>query len=184
MIAIALGLPPKQVELVRKGGLLHDIGKVGVKDFILHKPATLTVAEYSDVKVHVRLGAELVEKSHSLKGLAPIIRHHHEWYDGSGYPDNLKDNDIPLEARILAVSDAIEAMASDRPYNRARTQEEVIEELQRCSGSQFDPFIVRAFIDVVRSHSEPVVINLSRAHETSQPVTPPDNLVSGFSSIG
>lgn len=173
MIAGALGLPQRQVELVRKAGLLHDIGKVGVKDFILHKPATLTPEEYKDVKEHVRLGAELVGKSHSLKGLAPIIRHHHEWYNGSGYPDHLTNNDIPLEARILAVSDAIEAMASDRPYNRARSQEEVMAELERCSGTQFDPLIVRAFIDVVRNQGEPVVLNLSRAHEAAHPTPRP-----------
>jgi HD-GYP domain-containing protein (c-di-GMP phosphodiesterase class II) len=147
---------------------------------LLHKPATLTTSEYTDVKKHAIFGAELVEKSHSLKGLAPIIRHHHEWYDGSGYPDNLRENDIPLEARILAVSDAIEAMASDRPYNRARSQEEVITELQRCSGTQFDPFIVRAFVDVVRTNPELVVINLSRAPENRPAQMDDGELKAGF----
>jgi len=162
LMAKKLGLHPKQVELVRKAGLLHDIGKLGVSESILLKPEHLTPAEHNIVKQHSLLGAELMENSRSLHELTPIIRHHHEHYDGGGYPDRLRGTDIPIEARILAVADAVEAMASDRPYRHGMTDQEILDELNRYAGTQFDPKVVKAFIQIARSEKDPLIINSAR----------------------
>jgi putative nucleotidyltransferase with HDIG domain len=141
-IARSMKLNAKQVELVRKGALLHDIGKLGMPTDILAKPSRLTWEEYEVVKRHAVLGAELVEKSPSLRPLVPIIRHHHEFFNGNGYPDKLKGNQISVEARIVAIADAIDAMSSNRPYRKALSSSSVISELKKHAGSQFDPLIV------------------------------------------
>jgi putative nucleotidyltransferase with HDIG domain len=148
-IARSLGLNEKQIGLIRKAGLLHDIGKLGIPMEILAKPARLTPEEYEIIKNHAALGGELVKKSPSLRALGPIIRHHHEYYNGEGYPDKLSGNQISIEARIVAVSDAIEAMTSDRPYRKALKPEQVIEELNKHAGTQFDPRVVRAAIKML-----------------------------------
>jgi putative nucleotidyltransferase with HDIG domain len=162
LMATKLGLHPNQVEFVRKAGLLHDIGKLGVSESILFKPGRLTTSEHNIVKQHSMLGAELLESSHSLKELIPIIRHHHEHYDGRGYPDGLKASEIPIEARILAVADAVEAMASDRPYRHGMTQQEILDELTKNAGTQFDPDVVKAFVQIARSGQSPIIMNSSR----------------------
>ena len=100
-----------------------------------------------------------MDKSHSLKQLSPIVRHHHEWYDGSGYPDRLKGKDIPLEARIIAIADAVEAMASDRPYRNALSFEDIVAELKRNSGSQFDPVLVEIMLQIVQTRNEYLLVN-------------------------
>jgi diguanylate cyclase (GGDEF)-like protein/putative nucleotidyltransferase with HDIG domain len=148
-IARSLGLNEKQIGLIRKAGLLHDIGKLGIPMEILTKPARLTLEEYEIVKKHAALGGELVKNSPSLRSLAPIIRHHHEYHNGEGYPDKLSGNQISIEARIVAISDAIEAMTSDRPYRKALKPEQVIEELNKHSGTQFDPRVVRAAVKML-----------------------------------
>jgi diguanylate cyclase (GGDEF)-like protein/putative nucleotidyltransferase with HDIG domain len=153
-IARLLGLKERQLELVRKAGLLHDIGKLGIPMEILTKPTRLTHPEYETIKTHSVLGGELVKNSPSLRPLVPIIRHHHEYYNGQGYPDRLSGNQISIEARIVAVADAIEAMTSDRPYRKALKTEQVIEELNRCSGSQFDPVLVNAAVRMLRTREE------------------------------
>ncbi len=150
-IASRMGLHKKQIELIRSASMLHDIGKLGISAQLLSKPSTLTFEEYETVKKHVALGAALLEKSPSLRPLAPIIGSHHEHFDGKGYPNRLKGREIPLEARIVATCDAIETMASDRPYRKAMPVEKIIGELQRCSGSQFDPLVVDAAIAVLAS---------------------------------
>ncbi len=162
VIAHKLGLPPKQIELIRKAGLLHDIGKIGITEAILFKPDALTTEEYMVVKKHVTLGAELLQASNSLAQLIPIIRHHHEHFDGSGYPDGLAGNNIPLEARIMAVADAIEAMASDRPYRCGLNYREILEELRRNAGSQFDPMVVNAFLELAQLEGGEIIKNASR----------------------
>ncbi len=162
VIARKMGLPPKQVELIRKAGLLHDIGKIGIAETILFKPDSLTPEEYRIVKEHVTLGAELLKASNSLGQLIPIIRHHHEHYDGRGYPDGLAGNDIPLEARIIAVADAIEAMASDRPYRSGWSYHEILEELERYSGTQFDSMVVAAFVELAKLDGGAIIVNASR----------------------
>jgi HD-GYP domain-containing protein (c-di-GMP phosphodiesterase class II) len=129
-------------------GLLHDIGKIGVPDSILSKPGPLTADEWAQVRAHPEIGANLL----TAPGLADVrawILAHHERPDGTGYPFGLRGDAIPLEARILAVADAFEAIQADRSYRPGRPQAEAIAELRRCSGSQFDPEVVEALVPVV-----------------------------------
>jgi putative nucleotidyltransferase with HDIG domain len=170
MIARKLGLPPKQIELVRKAGLLHDIGKLGIAETILFKPDLLTPEEYSLVKQHVIMGANLLQACTSLAQLIPIIRHHHEYYNGLGYPDKLAGNMIPLEARIIAVADAIEAMASDRPYRIGMSHIEIMDELRRNSGTQFDPMVVNAFLEIAQIDGEAIIVNAARKGVLTQQI--------------
>ncbi|MBI1294075.1 diguanylate cyclase [bacterium] len=148
-IAHRLGLPEDEVEVIYQAGLLHDIGKIGVPEAILLKNSPLTDDEYEIVKQHTVLGGEFLSSSHALHHLAPIIAGHHEHWNGKGYPKGLRAEEIPLASRILAVCDAVEAMASDRPYQQSKPVVDILRELERCSGEQFDPTIVQAFIDVV-----------------------------------
>lgn len=166
MIADELGLPAGRVAQIRKAGLLHDIGKLGIPESILFKPGRLSADEYNSIRRHSNLGAEMIAKVHSLQHLVPIVRHHHEHWDGKGYPEGLTGKNIPLEARILSVADAVEAMASDRPYRRGLPQVEVIQELERNSGTQFDPEVVCAFIDAVNKQEKPVIVNLANKDES------------------
>ncbi len=145
-IASRLGLHKKQIELIRSASMLHDIGKLGISAQLLGKPSKLTADEYENVKKHVAMGAALLDKSPSLRPLAPIIGSHHEHFDGKGYPNRLRGREIPLEARIIAASDAIETMASDRPYRKALPTEKILDELHRCAGTQFDPQVVNAAV--------------------------------------
>lgn len=161
-VARELGFPKARVESIRQAALLHDIGKIGISEEILHKPARLSPDEYHTVMSHALLGAELLDTCQGLRHLSPHVKHHHEWWDGSGYPDHLKGEAIPLEARILAVCDAVEAMASDRPYSRARSMDQIISELQRCAGTQFDPAIVAVFVRVAQRHGRDFVVNSAR----------------------
>jgi diguanylate cyclase (GGDEF)-like protein/putative nucleotidyltransferase with HDIG domain len=158
-IAVELGLKVERVEHVRQAALLHDIGKLGIPEQILHKQSRLSDEEYAIVKTHAALGAELLGTCQSLRHLAPFVRHHHEWWDGRGYPDGLQGELIPLEARVLAVCDAVEAMASDRSYQRAASLSEIMAELQSCAGTQFDPVIVHAFINIAEREGERLVTN-------------------------
>ena len=148
-IARLLGLKEKQMDLVRKAGLLHDIGKLGIPMEILTKPARLTRQEYETIKTHSALGGDLVKNTPSLRPLVPIIRHHHEYFNGEGYPDRISGNEISIEARIVAVADAIEAMTSDRPYRKGLKTEQVVEELKKHSGTQFDPLVVGAAVQML-----------------------------------
>ncbi len=148
-LAKRLGLHEKRVELVRKGSLLHDIGKLGISQDILSKPNRLTLEEYTIIKTHPAIGASLLAKSPHLRSLIPIVGQHHEFYNGEGYPNRLSGTQISIEARIVSVADAIEAMSSDRPYRKARPTEQIVEELQRCSGKQFDPLVVDTAIKIL-----------------------------------
>ena len=174
LIAEALDLPPERIELVRKAGLLHDIGKLGISETILFKPGHLTATEYDAIKHHSALGAEIVQDIRSLHMLATFIRHHHERYDGQGYPDGLSKEAIPLEARIVGVADTIEAMTSDRPYRRAMSIQAVLAEIQDKAGSQFDPEVVSAFIRVVHKHGESVIVNSARQVSSQHDRSAPD----------
>lgn len=160
-IAKQIGLNDKQSELIRKAGLLHDIGKLGIPTEILGKPGKLTRAEYETVKEHASLGGDLVKNSPSLRPIAQIIRHHHERYDGNGYPDRIAGSRISIEARIVAVADAMEAMTSDRPYRKALKPEKVQAELMKHSGTQFDPLVVDAAIKVLGQIQENKSANLT-----------------------
>ena len=160
-IATHLDLPEEEVEEVYQAGLLHDIGKMGIPERILLKPGSLTDDEYEIVKQHTAIGADFLLTSHALQHLAPMIRSHHEQWNGGGYPAGLHGEEIPLAARILSVCDAVEAMASDRPYQRNKPVQAILSELQRCSGQQFDPAIVAAFFEVVEHN--PYLISNSAA---------------------
>ena len=149
-LAQAMRLPEQQVEDIRRGALLHDIGKIFVSGQILGKPDQLTEDEFEAVKKHSALGGRVVSKVKSLKEVARIVRHHHERFDGSGYPDGLADDRIPLGARVVAVVDAFGAMTEDRPYRRMLTLEEALAELERCASGQFDPRVVKVFVRLAR----------------------------------
>jgi diguanylate cyclase (GGDEF)-like protein/putative nucleotidyltransferase with HDIG domain len=169
LVATELKLPPEQIELVRKAALLHDIGKLGIPETILFKPGPLTPGEYEAIKSHAVLGAEIVRGCHSLRQLVPIVRHHHERFDGRGYPDRLRGEEIPLEARIMSLADAIEAMASDRPYRRGAISEAILQELQANRGSQFDPQVVQAFSQVLRRYGESAIVNSAKTIKVRPP---------------
>lgn len=149
MIGKALGIQARELTELRAAALLHDIGKVGVPDSILTKPSRPDDREWKVIKKHPLEGAKIVGHVRELQSLVPIIRHHHEWYDGSGYPDGLKGEDIPLAARIITVADAYDTMTTIRPYRHTVSQQEACDELRSCAGTQFDSRIVAAFCGVL-----------------------------------
>jgi diguanylate cyclase (GGDEF)-like protein/putative nucleotidyltransferase with HDIG domain len=145
--ARALGLQGSEVSRVRIGGLLHDVGKIGIPDAILTKQGPLTVEEWTIIREHPVLGKRIVEQSPELADVVPMVLHHQERWDGSGYPDGLDREAIPLAARIIAAADAYHAIRSDRPYRSGRTHGEAVKELRRCAASQFDPRVIGALIE-------------------------------------
>lgn len=161
-IARELKLPDEQVVLVRQAAILHDIGKIAISELILYKPGRLTEEEFAQMRLHAEIGATLLEESESLRHLAPFVRHHHERWDGCGYPQGLKAETIPLVARILNVCDSVEAMASDRPYHRAMSPEQVLVEVARCAGTQFDPQLAAIFLQVAEREGPGFIINSAR----------------------
>lgn len=147
-IGRVLGLDDDELSDLELAGLLHDIGKLATKEYILDKPAGLTEEELNMIRLHPVQGARILAPIKQLTRIIPAIRHHHEFFDGNGYPDGLKDGEIPLLARILTVADTVDAMGADRPYRKGRPRDEIILELKRCSGTQFDPEVVRAFLSI------------------------------------
>jgi len=145
-VARRLGLPENQVETIRLAAILHDIGKIAVPDRILHKEGPLTPEERKLVQSHPEVGAHLIASIPFLRDVAIVIRHHHERYDGAGYPSHLPGEAIPLGARIVALVDAYSAMTTDRPYRRAMSHADAIREIQRHAGTQFCPAVAAAFI--------------------------------------
>lgn len=153
----ALGVPPEDRRSAETAALFHDVGKIGIPDSLLQKRGRLTDEEYMRMKQHVELGAETLRAFPGLEDVAVLIRHHHERFDGSGYPDGLRGEDIPLESRIIAVADTIDAMRSERPYHRpARSWLEIVAELRRVRGSQLDPRIVDVALSLIESPPVPV----------------------------
>ncbi len=152
LIAKEIGLSSKTTDTIHKSSLLHDIGKIGIPDKILFKPDQLTFEEFEFIKEHPARGARIVEVNASLSELGPIIRHHHERFDGGGYPDGLQGMDIPLEARIICLADSVQAMSSNRPYRKRLEREKVIEEVKINSGTQFDPQITKIFLELLESN--------------------------------
>lgn len=149
-IATELGIDDHFVETVYRAALLHDIGKIGIPDHILLKLSSLTDDEYRIMKGHPDIGVKILEGIEDFKEVGSIIRHHHEYYNGNGYPNGLGGEDIPLGARVIAVADAFEAMTTTmRPYRKAVQPFEAVEELARMSGVQFDPKVVKAFISIL-----------------------------------
>jgi len=148
LLGAELGLSAGEIDVLRQAAVLHDIGKIGVPEQILRKPEHLISEEFDIIRQHPVIGAEIISPVRFLSEVVQIVLHHHERFDGTGYPDGLKGAEIPLGARILAVADAVDAMLSDRPYARARTVAEVREELRRCSGTQFDPQLVKIALKI------------------------------------
>lgn len=146
-IAAAMGLCVAEIERIGLGGRLHDIGKVGVPDAILWKPGPLDEAEFAALAQHPLTGARMLAATGLPAGVRPIVRAHHERFDGTGYPDGLAGEEIPLGARIVAVADAFDAMTSDRPYRAALGRRQALARLRRARGSQLDPDVVDVFLD-------------------------------------
>jgi HD-GYP domain-containing protein (c-di-GMP phosphodiesterase class II) len=157
-----LGLEQARVDRIGAAGVLHDLGKLGIADAILHKPGPLDENEWREMKRHPEVGARILEHA-GMRDIALWVGQHHERVDGCGYPLRLEGEAIALEARILAVADAYEAMITDRPYRTGMPAEDARAELERCAGTQFDTRVVRAFLDALDSASEPVVEGLERA---------------------
>ena len=155
LTAEALGLAKEEVRRVRLAAELHDVGKTAIPDAILDKPGPLDDEEWSFMRRHTVIGERIISAAPSLAHTADLVRSSHERLDGSGYPDGLRGEEIPLGARIVAVCDAFDAMVSDRPYRRAMEQADALAELRRCSGTQFDAAIVAAFTTVVDEHGLP-----------------------------
>jgi HD-GYP domain-containing protein (c-di-GMP phosphodiesterase class II) len=152
--ATELGLAPDEVAAIRVAAQLHDIGKVAIPESILNKPGALDEPEWRFMKWHTLIGERILAAAPALADVASVVRSSHEQLDGSGYPDGLVKDQIPLGARIVAVGDAFEAMTSDRPYRDALTVDEAIAELRRGSGTQFDPVVVDAFLTVLDGRRE------------------------------
>jgi HD-GYP domain-containing protein (c-di-GMP phosphodiesterase class II) len=150
-LAEALSLPPETVSRISTAALLHDVGKIGIPDELLNKTEALSDADWYQIKLHPRLGANIVGNVPSLVPCLGGILYHHERWDGNGYPEGLKGESIPLEARILAIADAFDAMTSARPYHHTFSREEALEELRRGAGTQFDPKLAEAFINTIKA---------------------------------
>ena len=151
-----MGLRKELIERIYFAGLLHDVGKIGVPDAIITKPGPLTPEEYEEIQKHPEIGAKILEPVEFLHSIVPCVRHHHEWYDGcqSGYPHRLAGDQIPLPARVIVVADTVEAMTSDRPYRKALSIDVVIAELNKYSGTQFDPVVVDAFLRLLEDEGD------------------------------
>lgn len=177
-LAAYMNLQEEQVELIRRAALLHDVGKIGVSDSLLLKPSRLTTEEFESVKMHTTLGAALL-----ADGVTPEVQlaqqialTHHECWNGSGYPQGLCRNEIPLESRILAVVDVFDALTHDRPYKKAWSTQDALREIANCSGSQFDPLVVNSFLEMLREQTaqpspiatQKVEYSIAAAHASAQ----------------
>lgn len=148
-LALDVGLEEGMVRAVRYGGILHDIGKIGISESILGKPSALTSDERLHIQQHPAIGARIVAPMRFARDVEPIVRHHHERWDGGGYPNGLLGEQIPIGARIVAITDSYDAMITDRPYRAALSQLEAILQLREGSGTQFDPFLAERFIRMI-----------------------------------
>ncbi|WP_418790997.1 HD-GYP domain-containing protein [Phosphitispora sp. TUW77] len=148
------GFSEKDLQKLLYVALLHDAGKIGVSDEILNKSGTLSYEEYEAVKQHAVIGAEILQKIKFLSSRAPIVMHHHERYNGTGYPNGLRGENIPLVSRFLALADAYDAMTTDRPFRQAKTPQQAVEEIERLAGAQFDPNLIEKFKTVLLKRGE------------------------------
>ena len=152
-IATQMGCSNELLRDIALASRLHDIGKIAIRDEILFKPEPLTAAEYSEIKRHPRIAIEMLRHLDHFNNIFPIIEAHHEWYNGTGYPNRLKGEEIPLGARILAVADAYDTMTSPRPYRNRLSEEEALQIIREGAGSQWDPKVVDAFLKVIERES-------------------------------
>jgi putative nucleotidyltransferase with HDIG domain len=153
LVAEKLALSTKDKHQLYLAAMLHDIGKIGVPDDLLQRPGRLSDDEMERVRNHVQLGASMIEMLGEMHPIVPLIRHHHESWDGTGYPDGLKGEEIPLVSRIIAVADTYDAMTSDRPYRKRRSHQIAIDEIKRTSGTKLDPRVAEVFLQVLREIS-------------------------------
>jgi HD-GYP domain-containing protein (c-di-GMP phosphodiesterase class II) len=153
LLADRLGLSPEQREHVRISAFLHDLGKVGVPTDLLLRPGALDPQERRLVEQHPVIGARLIVPLHIPAAVSAGIRHHHEWWDGTGYPDEIAGEEIPLIARIIGITDAFDAMSCNRPYRRPLARESIVAELERCAAVQFDPELTKEFVAILETGS-------------------------------
>ena len=156
LIGKKLNLPPEQMKILKIGALFHDIGKIGIPDAILLKTDKLTDDEYSEIKNHPAIGAHILSNASIFADIIPIVKHHHERYDGKGYPARLAGEDIPYLARIVAVADTFDAMTSRRSYRQALDFDYTMNEIERCKGTQFDPAIADVFLEILRTNQDKI----------------------------
>ncbi len=155
-MAEKMKFPPNRIESIKVAALLHDIGKIGVKDSILGKPGRLTDEEFESVQQHPSIGVRILEEANLSEEVIDAIHHHHEYYNGNGYPDNQKGNEVPLDAYIIGAIDAYDAMTSDRPYRKALSKEKAISILKKERGEQFHPDVIDTLITILESEKEEV----------------------------
>ncbi len=163
LIAQRIGLDEREMEALEIACLFHDVGKIKTRDSILLKKGNLTPEEYGEMRRHTEYGAALLGSAPSLRIYIPAVRHHHERFDGTGYPDGLCGDQIPLHAAIIAIADAFDAMTSDRPYRYALSAEHALGELLAFSGSQFNPELVDAFVSVIKRQGLPALKPANRS---------------------
>jgi HD-GYP domain-containing protein (c-di-GMP phosphodiesterase class II) len=154
-IASRLALSPEEMTILDQAAQLHDLGKIGIPDYILHKPGPLSPPEWAQVKLHPQKTVEFLRMFPFLQQALPLIRGHHERWNGEGYPDGLSGEDIPLGARILSVADAYDAMTSERPYRFRLSHQEAVEQLKKAAGTQWDPRVVEVLIRVLNEGQPP-----------------------------
>ena len=157
LIGEKLNLPPDQMKTLKIGALFHDIGKIGIPDAILLKTNKLTDDEYSEIKNHPAIGAHILSNASIFADIIPIVKHHHERYDGKGYPSRLVGEDIPYLARIVSVADTFDAMTSHRSYRQALDFGYTMNEIERCKGTQFDPAIADIFLEILRTNKDKII---------------------------
>lgn len=157
LIGKYLNLSDEELRILRIGGLFHDIGKIGVPDTILLKESKLTDEEYSEIKNHPSIGKQILLNASIFKDMIPIVYHHHEKYNGTGYPSGLSGENIPLLARIAAIADTFDAMTTNRSYRKSLPLDVVRAEFEKCSGTQFDPALTKVFLDIIDYHYDEIL---------------------------
>jgi HD-GYP domain-containing protein (c-di-GMP phosphodiesterase class II) len=150
-LAMIMDLPQEHVERIELAGLLHDIGKLGIPDRVLQKPGRLTDDEFALIKTHPDRGARILSRHPVLEDLIPMVRHHHEAYDGNGYPAGLTGKETPIGASIICIADAFDTMTSQRSYQRRRSVDAALDELQCRAGTQFHPVLVQRFVERLKA---------------------------------
>lgn len=150
-VAKAIYLPENKIKDIYLLSKFHDIGKIGIRDDILNKPSSLTAQEYNEIKRHCEIGCRIIHSVSELSNIADLILKHHERWDGMGYPFGLKEEEIPIECRLLAIVDTYDVITNKRPYKKAMSHDAAIAEIKRCAGTQFDPYLVGKFIEVLEA---------------------------------
>jgi HD-GYP domain-containing protein (c-di-GMP phosphodiesterase class II) len=144
-----MGLDEEMMKILKNGAVLHDVGKIGVRDEVLKKQGPLNEEEQKEMRQHVIIGVNIIKPIRSMSALSDLVRYHQELYDGTGYPDGLKGEEIPLSARIIKICDAYDAMTTDRPYRKGMSRDDAKKEIEKKSGIEFDPGIVKSFLNVI-----------------------------------